>query len=397
MFMTKKLKVLAVAALFTVAAVGTTRAAAAVTSATVLQNVTVALTAYSQVEFPPYTSTNGDIILETNKADTIITGKVAASSITTRSLIKAIGEAIGTTFSPAAKLVAYTTYADTNVYNYSVTSSSVSLFGTNLYTNTLSTNFVVTDGNSNYFFYVYEPYDTGVTPTETNTSSSLFYEFYTNFAGVSTNFTNVVLPGTVTNVTAFTLVTNATVFTNVGPNGLEIIDGKTTTVLTTGGTNVYHTAFSSVPSEFTLVTTNVGEFSIITATLPSSGYFNGTEKAKPTNDMGLAIYATETGTIYSTGGSLLLNSPSVWVLNLSGGFATGSRVSLNFGTAKAPIYVDTFDSTANVSGSGYLGGTEETTNTVSDDTTNTYQFVSNAIPAIVKGTLTTTYWTTIKN
>jgi hypothetical protein len=152
-YMIAKLKILSVAALATVAAVTTARAAAApspVTSATVWNAVTVQYTVFSP-ESPNY--------LSTNKAKTVITATTQQSALSTPSILEALAATTGDSFDPhTSKLVTSKSYTDTNVYTVVVTESGKKT--TNYYTDpvfaglsnvvevTIATNWVFTNAST---------------------------------------------------------------------------------------------------------------------------------------------------------------------------------------------------------------------------------------------------------
>jgi len=119
--MITKMKVLHLAVLATLAASlasarAATTAPAAVTNATVLNNISVQLTVFSQAN--PY--------LSTNKTGTLITAKSGQSAFTTTTLLEAAAADTGDSFDPAtSKLISAKSYMNTNVYTYVTTNGGV--------------------------------------------------------------------------------------------------------------------------------------------------------------------------------------------------------------------------------------------------------------------------------
>jgi hypothetical protein len=194
--------------------------------------------------------------------------------------------------------------------------------------------------------YVFLQTNTSTTNVTTNYSTS------TNFAGL-------------TNANGNTIATNV-VFTN-SMSQYEVVDGKAVYPLTNGDFNFGFDEYAK----------------------------SGTVKA--TN--GVAINGTGSGTAYGFG-YVDVNSPADWTFDVYG-FGTGTAVSKNLGTAKAPIFIEIKDFTSAVAGTGSMGGTlvpYYITNVVGTNTiitTNTY--VTNATSVLLKGTLTESFWKIEKN
>jgi hypothetical protein len=178
--MTKKLKMFSMAALATVAAV-TAQAAATPTNITVLNKVTVALTASMQG-------------YKTNKAGTVITaGATNQSAFSTKTLLAAINAAGGPAVAATSSLAYTNSYVLTNGYVVVFTNAANGTLFTNLYTGTnyagLTNASIPTQGLTINTNLVYSPKAGGwaiVTGTTITSVSNVEFFASGGGAGVST-------------------------------------------------------------------------------------------------------------------------------------------------------------------------------------------------------------------
>jgi len=139
-YMTKKLKLLSLAAFVAVAAVTASQAAtASYTITNVIQTVNAPLTIY------PSNSVTA------NTKDNVLTAKVKAASLSTKSVLAAISSATGIPVGPAAKLVLLTQYQGSNIYSYPVTYTVCT--NRNVLTTNMLTTFDYNDFTNNYQGY----------------------------------------------------------------------------------------------------------------------------------------------------------------------------------------------------------------------------------------------------
>jgi hypothetical protein len=352
--MIKNLKTLAALACFTVAAVANSPAS------TILQQVNVALTVFSQ------STTNA------NKAGTVVTETVKTSALTTKNIIQALAPGA----SAKAKLVEYTDYgASTNFigYTYSV-HSVIYTNGTAAFTNT--PDYAVTNGVTNGSFTFTISY------TNTNTvggiTNPVVSVLVTNTA--TTNYTFA------TNYAGGTVISNTvTAPTGVSPsgvvlldNGYEIDDGGTLTVLTNTS------LFPIAPGVTNVGNSNTYAAFSITPVTAASSEIRGSEKAVAGTPLGDA----DSGTSYDVD-TVTVNAPGVWTIRLEA-FANGAISTLNIGgdTKKnPPSYIDYTNSTWSAVGYGFIGGTTSTFTTTNLTVVTTNSIVTGSTPVLLKGTI----------
>ena len=177
--MIKKLKMFSMAALATVAAVSTARAATP-TNVTVLNKVGIMLTAYFA---DPYV---------TNKAGTEITAKTTPSAFTMKSLLAAINVATGSSIDTNKASLGYTnTYVLTNGYilaytnNGKGTYSTNAVYGTNYagLTNLATTGLTI--GSNMVYAWVAGGWATvvGTTISPTSTNLPIYFDAYAGAYG----------------------------------------------------------------------------------------------------------------------------------------------------------------------------------------------------------------------
>ncbi|MGA2176302.1 MAG: hypothetical protein ABSH38_15100 [Verrucomicrobiota bacterium] len=194
----------------------------------------------------------------------------------------------------------------------------------------------------------------------TDTNVYVFLQTNTATTNVTTNYSTQTNYAGLTNANGNTIATNV-VFTN-STSQYEVVDDKVVYPLTN---NDFYFGFDEYAK-------------------------SGTEKA--TN--GVGINGTGSGTAYGFG-YVSVNSPADWTFDVSG-FGSGTGVSKNLGTHKAPIFIEIKDFSSAVAGTGSMGGTlvpYYITNVVGTNTiitTNTY--LTNATSVLLKGTLTESFW-----
>ncbi len=168
-------------------------------------------------------------------------------------------------------------------------------------------------------------------------------------------------------------------FTGTNYAGLTNIAGVNVNQGVVGLTIATNLIYVSVASGYATV---IGKaISIVSnvnfSAFPIGGYggFTGSSKALD----GVSIPSATSGSYAISEASLSLNSPSnTWTLAVSGNGGTGSRSVQNLGTAKAPAYLETSDTSVPVVGQGMA---------VSATSTNYYDF---------KGTVTESFWYPLK-
>ncbi|MGO8698962.1 MAG: hypothetical protein ACLQVY_14705 [Limisphaerales bacterium] len=203
--------------------------------------------------------------------------------------------------------------------------------------------------------YSFNPATSKLVAAKSYTDTNVYTYITTNAGVVTTNYTDNTNLLTFLSDEGITPIATNIVFTNAGTI-LEVVDAGGVSYPLTNG----HYSFS-----FNTYTTD------------------GSEKAVG----GVQMTGTEAGTVYGAG-LLSVNAPSNWVFSVSG-FGTGTLISKNLGTGKAPVYVDLRDSGSKVHGVGqmyYDGGT------VTNIATGL-----NYGEVLVTGTLTESSWKVILN
>jgi hypothetical protein len=321
------IKKLKILSMAALAAVAAVTTTQAATITNVIEDVTVAFTLY------PSNS------IKANIKDNVLTATVKPASLATKAVLSALEGAIpGANFSSAAKLVLLTQYHVTNVFTIQYTNFTV--LGTNITTNLLT-------------FYSDNP---------------VYLE--------SPNFYDVI-------------ATNL-VFTNVNTTPIFAVDDRGAITLLTNKTPYNPTA----PTVQTTLVTNQAGYHPIFGTAPTALY-NGSNDSYLTGTIqavnGDAIFGTSSGTTYGVSVSLTLDAPADWTLTARSDVGAATVVSKNLGTAKAPVYINYVDGTWNVTGSGFMGGTEASFIDTNSNPATTNVWVTNAIPFLFKGTASVTF------
>jgi hypothetical protein len=373
--MTKKLKMLSWAVL---AAVGTATAAQAASTITnVIQDLTIAFTIYPS----NMTKANG--------AGTVLASTVTPAALGTKQVLAAIHKATDGAFDTnTAKLVLLTQYTDTNVYVYSV--NYVLNHETNMNVAEISTTASFSTFSNNVFYYLYTM---GLT------------DIYEPSVSISTNFTSSVVLTNISTTPIYAVedngaITPITTLTPYPPYSSQTLndqsplnsDSSTSNYFPVfGGYSNYDTNGDAIAGG----SPGIGLYNV-----SNDWFFSGTTKAID----GAAIFGTSMGITYALdgggggfygqnaangGGSglfLALNSPADWAFNAAlSGVATIS--TKNLGPAKDSAPINYFEGTWSATGTGWMGGSEESfvyTNTT-PFTTNVW--ITNAIPFVLKGTV----------
>lgn len=370
----KTLKTLSLTALALMAVTTATPAASTITN--VIQDISIAFTIY------PSNTT------KVSHGGALLTSTVKPASLGTGAVLSALRQATGVSFNTnTAKLVLLTQYTDTNVYTYTV-------------------NYVL-NGQTN--LQQAQVSSTEVYDSFTNDAESLLYSLgltNTYVESVNTNFSLAVV---LTNISttpiyavddggALTLLTNLTPY---APFSSSSISDQTTLNPGNSTTNYYpvfgdYNQFDTNNNALTGGSPDIGLYNA-----SNDWFFSGTTFAVN----GAAVFGTSMGTTYaldSDGGSFYgpygsgtggysglyfaMNSPTDWVFNaFLAGPATVATKTL--GPAKDAVPINYITGTFNATGTGWMGGLKSSfvyTNT-SPEMTNVW--VTNAIPFVLKGTV----------